>query len=75
MVGNFTVDVTGTGQAGLRWFELRKSGAGDWSRMTTAPGSSEITVAGATPTTYTITVAWPEIGQAEPANYVLTVQL
>ena len=37
--------------------------------------AAEITVAGATPTAYTITVAWPEIGQTEPANYVLTVQL
>ena len=34
-----------------------------------------ITVAGAAPATYTITVAWPEIGQPEPATYVLTVQL
>ncbi|MFZ6027010.1 MAG: Kelch repeat-containing protein [Chloroflexota bacterium] len=29
MVGNFTVDVTGTDQSGIRWFELRKQGA-DW---------------------------------------------
>lgn len=33
LVGNFTVEVTGTlnGQAGIRWFELRKSG-GAWSK-------------------------------------------
>ncbi len=30
LVGNFAVDVTGTNQAGIRWFELRKSGAGAW---------------------------------------------
>ena len=31
LVGNFTVDVTGGDRAGIRWFELRKSGAGDWT--------------------------------------------
>ena len=31
LVGNFTVDVTGTHQAGIRWFELRKSGGGIWT--------------------------------------------
>lgn len=31
LVGNFTVDVTGASQAGIRWFELHKSGAGDWT--------------------------------------------
>ena len=50
-----------------------------WNRQLDAQlpagAAAEITVAGATPTTYTITVACPEIGQAEPANYVLTVQL
>ncbi|GAB4495356.1 MAG: hypothetical protein OHK0052_02630 [Anaerolineales bacterium] len=30
MVGNFTVDV-GSDRAGIRWFELRKSGAAAWS--------------------------------------------
>jgi len=30
LVGNFTVDVGGD-QAGIRWFELRKSGGGNWS--------------------------------------------
>ena len=31
MVGNFTVDVSGSDQAGIRWFELRKLGAAAWS--------------------------------------------
>jgi hypothetical protein len=31
LVGNFTVDVTGSQRAGIRWFELRRSGAGDWA--------------------------------------------
>ena len=31
LVGNFTVDVTGADQAGIRWFELRRSGAGNWT--------------------------------------------
>ncbi len=36
----------------------------------------EVAVAGPVPLTYTITVAWPEIGQPvdEPATYSLTVQ-
>ncbi|NJN48009.1 MAG: hypothetical protein HC808_17750, partial [Candidatus Competibacteraceae bacterium] len=31
LVGNFVTDVTGTDQGGIRWFELRKSGAGNWT--------------------------------------------
>lgn len=31
LVGNFAVDATGTDVAGIRWFELRKTGAGVWS--------------------------------------------
>jgi hypothetical protein len=31
LVGNFTVDVTGSQQAGIRWFELHKTGAGNWT--------------------------------------------
>jgi S-layer family protein len=31
LVGNFTVDVSGTGHAGIRWFELRKVAAGNWT--------------------------------------------
>ncbi len=30
LVGNLTTDVTGNDDAGVRWFELRKSGAGAW---------------------------------------------
>ncbi|TFG81993.1 MAG: type IV pilus modification protein PilV [Chromatiales bacterium] len=35
----------------------------------------EIDVAGPAPVTYTITVAWPEIGQEDPATYSLSVRL
>ncbi|MAE65993.1 MAG: hypothetical protein CMJ18_17110 [Phycisphaeraceae bacterium] len=31
LVGNFTVDVDGTDRAGVRWFELRRSGGGPWT--------------------------------------------
>ena len=31
LVGCFATDVTGTDQAGLRWFELRRAGLGAWS--------------------------------------------
>jgi hypothetical protein len=31
IVGSFAVDVTGTNRAGVRWFELRKTGAGPWT--------------------------------------------
>ena len=31
LVGNFTVDASGKDQAGIRWFELRKMGAGNWT--------------------------------------------
>lgn len=31
LVGNFTVDVDGANHAGIRWFELRRSGAGPWT--------------------------------------------
>ena len=31
LVGCFATDVTGTDQAGIRWFELRRSGLGAWS--------------------------------------------
>ena len=30
MVGTFPVDVDGTDHAGMRWFEVRKTGAGNW---------------------------------------------
>jgi hypothetical protein len=31
LVGNLVTDVTGADDAGIRWFELRKSGGGDWA--------------------------------------------
>ena len=31
LVGNLTTDATGADDAGVRWFELRKVGAGNWS--------------------------------------------
>ncbi len=50
----------------------------DWStRLTTQlpeGASGEVAIDGAIPATYTITVAWPEIGQEEPATYTLMMQ-
>ena len=31
LVGNFVTDVNGNDQAGVRWFELRKTGSGAWN--------------------------------------------
>lgn len=31
LVGNFAVDVDGSNNSGIRWFELRKSGGGGWT--------------------------------------------
>ena len=31
LVGTFSVDVDGSDHAGLRWFELRRTGSGAWS--------------------------------------------
>jgi hypothetical protein len=31
MVGNFVTDVDGTDHAGIRWFEMRKTGGGSWN--------------------------------------------
>src|SRR5690606_33105960 len=31
LVGNLVTDVTGTDDAGIRWFELRKSGGDPWA--------------------------------------------
>lgn len=42
LVGNYATDVNGADRAGVRWFELRKSGAGSWSLFqegTYAPGT------------------------------------
>ena len=30
LLGSFSVDVDGNGHIGIRWFELRKTGGGDW---------------------------------------------
>lgn len=50
----------------------------DWTNQLNAQlptgASGEIDVVGAAPVTYTVTVAWPEIGQDEPATYSLSVQ-
>ncbi|MEQ1801311.1 MAG: type IV pilus modification protein PilV [Gammaproteobacteria bacterium] len=51
----------------------------DWSNLLAAQlpegSSGEVQVDPAAPAaTYTITVAWPEIGQEDPATYSLTVQ-
>lgn len=50
----------------------------DWNSQLDAqlPDGSvgEVAIDAAVPPTYTITVAWPEIGQEEPATYTLTVQ-
>ncbi len=43
LVGNLVTDVNGANRAGVRWFELRKVGAGNWSlhqEGTYAPGST-----------------------------------
>lgn len=68
---NGASDCTPGQLAGDDWF--------DWSNQLSAqlPEGTvgEIDVVGAAPATYTITVAWPEIGQEEPATYTLSVRL
>ena len=42
LVGNFTTDVNGADRAGVRWFELRKTGSGAWTKYqegTYSPGT------------------------------------
>jgi type IV pilus assembly protein PilV len=67
---NGAVDCTAEQLADDDWF--------DWSNQLDAQlplgAGGEVQVAGAAPATYTITVAWPEIGQEEPATYTLSVQ-
>jgi len=50
----------------------------DWSNRLAGQlpqgATGEVTVAGAPRPVFTITVAWPEIGQEEPASYSLQVQ-
>ncbi len=44
MVGNFTVKASGPNRAGIRWFELRKTGSGGWTiyqEGTHAPDSNQ----------------------------------
>jgi type IV pilus assembly protein PilV len=68
---NGPVDCTAEQLADDDWF--------DWSEQlaTQLPRGSggEIEIAGTAPALYTITVAWPEIGQEEPATYTLSVEL
>ena len=68
---NGPVDCTAAQLADDDWFS--------WSNQLDAQlpngASGEVEIAGAAPATYTITVAWPEIGQEEPATYTLSVQL
>jgi type IV pilus assembly protein PilV len=68
---NGAVDCTAIELAGDDWF--------NWNNElgTQLPDGTvgEIGVAGLTPRTYTITVAWPEIGQDELATYTLSMQL
>jgi type IV pilus assembly protein PilV len=68
---NGAIDCTPDQLADDDWF--------DWNNQLDAqlPDGTvgEIAVAGAAPATYTITVAWPEIGQEDPATYTLSVRL
>jgi len=44
LVGNFVTDINGNNIGGVRWFELRKTGAGAWSLYqegTYAPTTSD----------------------------------
>ncbi len=67
---NGPADCTAEQLAADDWFS--------WSNQLDAQlptgASGEVEIAGAAPVTYTITVAWPEIGQVEPATYALSVQ-
>jgi type IV pilus assembly protein PilV len=68
---NGAVDCTAEDLAADDWI--------DWSRQLSAQlpegATGEVLVdATAPPATYTVTVAWPEIGQEEPATYTLTLQ-
>jgi type IV pilus assembly protein PilV len=67
------------GPADCTAVELASDDWADWLARLDAQlpdgSAGEIQVAGAGPRTYTITVAWPEIGQDEPATYSLSIQL
>jgi hypothetical protein len=43
LVGNLVTDVDGTDRAGIRWFELRKIGAGAWSLFQEGTYSPDVT--------------------------------
>ena len=68
---NGASDCTASQLAGDDWF--------NWNNQLAAQmpegAVGEIDVAGTAPATYTITVAWPEIGQEDPATYTLSVRL
>lgn len=68
---NGPVDCTAEQLADDDWF--------DWNNQLNAQlpegAGGEVAVAGTAPITYTITVAWPEIGQDVPATYTMSVQL
>ena len=68
---NGPVDCTAEQLAEDDWF--------DWNNELNAQlpegAAGEVAVAGTAPKTYTITVAWPEIGQDVPATYTMSVQL
>ena len=68
---NGPVDCTAEQLAEEDWF--------DWNNQLDAQlpegAGGEVSIAGAAPATYTITVAWPEIGQDVPATYTMSVQL
>ena len=67
---NGPVDCTAEQLADDDWFS--------WSNQLDAQlpkgAGGEVGITGAAPATYTITVAWPEIGQEEPATYTLSLQ-
>jgi len=63
-------DCTATQLAGDDWFTWRNELAAQLPEGSVG----EIDVAGPAPNTYTITVAWPEIGQDDPATYTLSIR-
>ena len=68
---NGPADCTAAQLADDDWF--------DWTNELNAQlpegAGGQVTVTGTTPRTYTITVAWPELGQDVPATYTMSVQL
>jgi type IV pilus assembly protein PilV len=66
---NGASDCTASQLAEDDWFTWRSELAAQLPEGSTG----EIDVAGPAPDTYTITVAWPEIGQEDPATYTLSI--